>query len=131
MTRWFWLLALLSPALAPADDDAAMALSVKPVLCIIDKRTPRCELTFLVLWESRQRGFYCLFNDFGDSPLRCWNDERQGRHGDERSVEQSFEYWMATRDSGPRLATIAVEVLRMDTDDRRRKRRTRHVWDIN
>ena len=108
-----------------------MRMTVKPMLCIIDKRTPQCQLAFLVVWESEQDGYYCLFNDFGDAPLRCWNDEREGRLNDERSVNESFSYWMTGDDSENRLAMIAVEVLRMDTDDRRRNRRTRHVWDIN
>jgi len=108
-----------------------MRLSVKPMLCIIDKRTPLCELAFLVAWESDHDGYYCLFNDFREAPLRCWNDARDGQLDDERSVDQSFSYWMTGDDGDNRLAMVAVEVLRMDTDDRRRNRRTRHVWDIN
>jgi hypothetical protein len=38
---------------------------------------------------------------------------------------------MTGTDPEARLAQVDVEVLRMDSDDRRRKRRTRHVWDIN
>jgi hypothetical protein len=37
---------------------------------------------------------------------------------------------MAGEDKESPLAVVAVEVLRMDTGDRRRKRRSRHVWDI-
>ncbi len=133
MKRLFVLLALLLPAIAGAQDDGDpnMRLRVKPVLCITDARTPSCDLAFLVAWESAQLGYYCLFNDFGESPLRCWNEERSGRVDDERSVTETFSYWMTNDDLGHKLAVVAVEVLRMDTDDRRRKRRTRHVWDIN
>lgn len=127
------LLLLLMPAfvVAETDGEATMRMTVKPMLCIIDKRTPLCELAFLVAWESERDGYYCLFNDFGEAPLRCWNDARDGRLNDERSVDQSFSYWMTGDDTESRLAIVAVEVLRMDTDDRRRNRRTRHVWDIN
>jgi hypothetical protein len=133
MKHLILLLLLLMPAfvVAETDGEATMRMTVKPMLCIIDKRTPQCQLAFLVVWESEQDGYYCLFNDFGDAPLRCWNDEREGRLNDERSVNESFSYWMTGDDSENRLAMIAVEVLRMDTDDRRRNRRTRHVWDIN
>lgn len=133
MRRLGLLLMLLMPAFVAAETDgeATMRLTVKPMLCIIDKRTPRCQLAFLVVWESEQSGLYCLFNDFGEDPLRCWNDERAGRLNDQRSVDKSFSYWMTGSDAEDRLAMIAVEVLRMDTDDRRRKRRNRHVWDIN
>ncbi len=116
---------------AETGSDSGMRLTVKPMLCIVDKRKPRCDLAFLVVWETELDDYYCLFNDLGERPLRCWNTASSGRHEDERSVERSFSYWMTDRNPENRLTTIAVEVLRMDTDDRRRKRRTRHVWDIN
>lgn len=133
MYRLAILLLLLMPvfSVAETDNDASMRLNVKPVLCIIDNRNPRCELAFLVVWESERSDFYCLFNDFVEDPLHCWIDEQSGQIDDQRSVDTSFSYWMTDRDTENRLAVIAVEVLRMDTGDRRRKRRTRHVWDIN
>ncbi len=132
--RRLLILALLLPALLVAAENAAaedMTLSVKPVLCITDKRNPSCDMAFLVVWQSALTGYYCLFNDFGDDPVRCWNEERTGELSDERTVQENFSYWMTDRDLASRLAVVTVEVLRMDSDDRRRKRRTRHVWDIN
>ncbi len=108
-----------------------MRLSVKPVLCITDNRNPSCEMSFLVVWESGINGYYCLFSDFDDTPVRCWNEERSGRLNDDRTVQSNFSYWMTGEDLGYRLAQVDIEVLRMDSDDRRRRRRTRHVWDIN
>ena len=124
---------LLFPALAMADSDteSGMRLSVKPVLCITDQRTPKCDMSFLLIWQSGTSGYYCLFSDFGDPPMRCWNEELSGRLEDERLVESTFSYWMTGDDQVQRLAEIKIEVLRMDSNDRRRKRRTRHVWDIN
>lgn len=119
---------LLAAGMARADD---MTLTVKPVLCITDKRNPSCEMSFLVMWESRSTGYYCLFNDFGDAPVRCWSEKREGRLTDDRTVQTDFSYWMKGTDGEARLAQVDVEVLRMDSDDRRRRRRTRHVWDIN
>ena len=114
-----------------APDDDALQLRVKPVLCITDTRTPACDMSFLVYWHSGTKGYYCLFNDFDESPLRCWNDDDTGELSDERKVAEDFSYWMTADDEDVRLAAVTVEVLRMDSDDRRRKRRTRHVWDIN
>ena len=88
-------------------------------------------MSFIVMWQSGSSGYYCLFNDFGDEPLRCWTEEHEGQLTDERSVQQGFSFWMTEFDGEIRLAQVDVEVLRMDSDDRRRKRRTRHVWDIN
>lgn len=123
---------LLPPFLTGNDIRAEdMELTVKPVLCITDKRNPGCAMSFLVVWRTGSAGYYCLYNDFGDSPVRCWDEEREGRATDERVVQESFSYWMAGTDLEARLAQVDVEVLRMDSDDRRRSRRTRHVWDIN
>ena len=110
--------------------DPALQLTVKPVLCITDKRTPSCDLSFLVVWQSEQSGYYCLFNDFQEASLQCWTEKRSGELSDENSVQDDFSYWMTDDDIQSRLAVVKVEVLRMDTDDRRRNRRTRHVWDI-
>lgn len=129
------LLAVVPAVTVAAVDDPAeeaVRLTVKPMLCIIDRRTPQCKMSFLVIWESERSGYYCLFNDFGAAPLRCWNEERGGELTEKRVVSNEFRYWMSDRetDSDRPLATVKVEVLRMDDDDRRRKRRRRHVWDI-
>ncbi len=125
------LLLLSGLAIAETGTDAEMRLTVKPILCITDRRTPSCNMSFLVMWESGTSGYYCLFSDFDEAPVRCWSRERTGQLNDDRTVRQNFSYWMAGDDADLRLAQVEIEVLRMDTDDRRRKRRTRHVWDIN
>ena len=44
--RWLvTLLLLLLPAFASADEE--MQLKVRPLLCIIDERTPSCQMSFL------------------------------------------------------------------------------------
>jgi hypothetical protein len=133
MRRLLALSLLLLPALAVAesDGDSSMRLSVKPVLCITDKRTPRCEMSFLIVWQSSVNGYYCLFSNFNEAPVRCWSEERTGTLNDDQSVQGNFSYWMTGDDHDYRLAQVNIEVLRMDSDDRRRRRRNRHVWDIN
>jgi hypothetical protein len=126
-------LALLLPALALAEDQAGydMRLTVKPILCITDNRNPSCDMSFLVVWQSGETGYYCLFNDFTEAPIRCWSEELAGQLSEDRIVRENFSYWMTGSDPDSRLAEVTVEVLHMDSDDRRRRRRTRHVWDIN
>ncbi len=120
----------ISDAESDTSLDPALQLTVKPVLCITDKRTPSCNLSFLVVWQSEQSGYYCLFNDLQEASLQCWTEKRSGELSDENTVQDDFSYWMTDDDIQSRLAVVKVEVLRMDTDDRRRNRRTRHVWDI-
>ena len=131
MLRLLPLIFLALPALAFADEgDLRMRLTVKPVLCIVDQRTPTCDMSFLVVWHSRDSGYYCVFNDIEPEPLRCWADKREGDLVDERSVTSNFDYLINQGSDTPRLAVVSVEVLRMDSDDRRRRRRTRHIWDL-
>ena len=131
--RLLVMLALLLPALAVANESNSdeMQMTVKPLLCITDNRNPSCDMSFLVVWQSITTGYYCLFSDFTDAPMRCWNEERSGQLDDDRTVTQNFSYWMTGTNEGVRLAEVTVEVLRLDSDDRRRRRRNRHVWDIN
>lgn len=125
-------IAAILPALAGASDspEPPVRLSVKPLLCITDERTPSCEMSFLVAWKSEETGYYCVFNDFEDQPLRCWSERQSGEMSDDRTVQSDFSYWINQGRDEPELALVTVEVLRMDSDDRRRRRRTRHVWDL-
>lgn len=122
-------LLLAVPLLTEADNDDEITLSVKPVLCITDRRTPVCDMSFLVIWQSATSGYYCLYSDLDDAAIRCWTEENGGEVEDERTVRESFSYWLS--EDVERVAQVEVEVLRLDSDDRRRRRRSRHVWDIN
>ena len=138
------LLPLLLPVTTPtkADepetveiaDTANMAntadIAVRPLLCIVDQRTPVCEMVFHVSWRSEERGYYCVLSNLEEEPLRCWSEQRAGQLRDERSVAEDFSYMINNGGGQPPLDSVTVEVVRMDSDDRRRRRRTRHVWDL-
>ena len=87
-------------------------------------------MAFQVTWQSQREGYYCVTCDLDDAPLRCWSKARAGELEDKRSVLEDFSYMINEDNGQPPLDTITVEVVRMDSDDRRRRRRTRHVWDI-
>jgi hypothetical protein len=127
------LLLLLGGATALAEDDIAanhVDLDVKPLLCIIDRRTPVCDMNFHVAWKSTIHGYYCLFGHFATTPLRCWSRANAGQHEERRLVDSTFQYWLTADGTDEALAAVTVEVMTTETKDRRRKRRTRHVWDI-
>jgi hypothetical protein len=130
------LAAMALGALAAVGSGAALAqdlrvsLSVKPMLCITDSREESCALSILVSWRSNRAGRYCLHNDFSAEPLRCWELAEAGMHVEERVVVSTFSYWLGAGTSGPRLAEATLDVLSADSDDRRRQRQRRHVWDI-
>ena len=121
------LLVLFAPLAAAADD---VTLSVKPVLCILDEQTTACDMGFIVTWESAEDGYYCLYHHFATAPLRCWQRARNGQHEERRSVDESFQFWLNRDGNDEPVATAAVEVMIAAPADRRRTRRTRHIWDL-
>ena len=121
------LAGLTNPEQARADP---VVLRVKPVLCITDKRTPQCEMSLIVEWRSRRPGNYCLFNDLTPEPLDCWSQQSSGRLVEDRVVVQTFSYWLTGASVDSRLAEAVVEVMSTHSSDRRRHRRSRHVWSI-
>jgi hypothetical protein len=45
-------------------------------------------------------------------------------------VGEAFVYWLGLQGGVQHLAEVKIEVLRLDSSDRRRERRSRHVWDV-
>jgi hypothetical protein len=121
------LLALPSFA---ADPPAPVKLVIKPLLCVIDKEATSCAVTFDIRWKSVQPGEYCLNDSVQATPLRCWPRALAGEMKQEREVSEEFRYWLSPPAGDERLSEVKVEVLRVGSDDRRRERRTRHVWDV-
>ena len=122
------LAVLLMSMPAAADED--VELTVKPLLCIVDQRTPSCDMLFRIVWRSADRGYYCVLSSLEDEPLHCWLEQRGGELDDERSAEEDFSYSINEGNGDPPLDTVTVQVVRVDSDDRRRRRRSRHVWDL-
>jgi hypothetical protein len=110
--------------------DPPVTLRVKPQLCITEKRNGDCETTFLVQWESNLVGHYCLNDDFSATPLRCWEQNSSGSLNEERVVIRSFSYLLTAPGREQPLAEAKVELMTIDSSDRRRNRRNRHAWSI-
>ncbi|MGH8224062.1 MAG: DUF3019 domain-containing protein [Woeseiaceae bacterium] len=103
---------------------------MKPVLCIADRFTSTCAMSFHIRWQSLRFGDYCLSNDLQELPLECWVNAQLGEHRENLLVGHEFTYWMSETGRELRLASVKIEVLRLDTRDRRWERRSRHVWDV-
>lgn len=123
-----FVLAACLPA-AGADVPAAR-LIVKPLLCVLDRESPMCAMTFNIRWKSEEAREYCLNDSAQNAPLRCWPITDSGSHQQDREVSEAFVYWLGAPGGAERLAEVRIEVLRLDSQDRRRERRSRHVWDV-
>jgi hypothetical protein len=129
-TYFFVTLLVVICAPVEAANDAPVTLKVKPLLCIVDQFSPSCAMTFDLRWQSLRIGDYCLNNDLQPLPLSCWKSVLSGDLREQRTVTQGFTYWVSDASGPGRLAPVKVEVLRVGSDDRRRERRTRHIWDV-
>ena len=117
-------------ATAAAADPLPVKLIVKPLLCVIDKNETACTINFDVRWKSVLPAEYCLNDSAKQAPLRCWPRSDSGEHKQERVVSEDFVFWLSPPSGIERVAEAKIEVLRVGSDDRRRERRARHVWDV-
>ncbi len=124
------LLGLAWSAPLRAAEPTPLTLRIKPSLCVTDRLTPTCDMALAIRWSSVAAGSFCLSNDLQTAPLRCWDDASLGEHAERRTVRDPLTYWLALPGTLERLAVAQVEVLRLDSGDRKRQRRSRHVWDI-
>jgi hypothetical protein len=129
---WWWLIACCLAAAHPvsAADLPAARLFVKPLLCVLDNDSAACSMTFNIRWGSPMAAEYCLNDSALSTPLRCWPNALSGSFAQQRTVSEPFFYWLGVPGSAQRAAEVKVDVLRLDSADRRRDRRTRHVWDV-
>ena len=115
---------------AVAADPLPVKLVVKPLLCVIDKNETACTINFDVRWKSVLPAEYCLNDSARPAPVRCWPRTDSGEHTQERVVSEDFVFWLSPPSGTDRVAEAKIEVLRVGSDDRRRERRARHVWDV-
>lgn len=130
LTRWLLITGFALSFPAAGADLPAARLIVKPLLCVTDREVTVCSMNFEIRWKSDEAAEYCLNDSALTAPLRCWPRLQSGTHSQKREVSEEFTYWLGTPGSAQRVAEVKIEVLRLDSTDRRRDRRTRHVWDV-
>lgn len=133
MKKTCWLLIgcmVLASVPAAAADLPAARLIVKPLLCVIDREAGQCSMTFRIRWKSEAAAEYCLNDSALSTPLRCWPSAASGSHDQKREVSEAFIYWLGAPGGTQHAAEVKIDVLRLDSTDRRRDRRARHVWDV-
>jgi hypothetical protein len=130
LTRLMFAAGLAACLPAAGADVPAARLLVKPLLCVTDHDVASCPMTFDIRWKSLVPAEYCLNDSAQATPLRCWPKADSGEHVQKREVSEPFVYWLGPPGGTQRAAEVKIDVLRLDSADRRRERRTRHVWDV-
>ncbi len=126
----FILAGLLTTLHAEAAEPPTVWLHVKPLLCVLDDDATACSVIFDISWRSTQAAEYCLNDEAQPAPLLCWPSALSGEYRHARQVTQDFVFWLSPPAGAERAAQAKVEVLRVGSPDRRRQRRSRHVWDV-
>jgi hypothetical protein len=126
--------AALLPATARPAEPAPVQLIIKPLLCVLDRQTSSCLMSFDIRWRSLLAGAYCLHDSGQSAPLYCWASAITGTLTRQREVSEDFVYSLKEaglkESGGERVSEVKISVLRVDSTDRRRERRSRHVWDV-
>jgi hypothetical protein len=115
---------------AAAADPPPVRLVVKPLLCVLDHAATACMMNFDIRWKSMLAREYCLNDSAQSAPLHCWANALTGALAQKREVGADFVYWLGAPSGAEHLAEVKIGVLRVDSADRRRERRSRHVWDV-
>lgn len=113
-----------------AAEPPPVKLVIKPLLCVLDKNAATCAITFDVRWKSARPAEYCLGDNKTPAPLHCWPRALAGDLKHERRFSEDFTFWLSPPTGGVHVSEVKIEVLRVGSTDRRRERRTRHVWDV-
>ncbi len=121
--------AALLPGKARPAESAPVQLIIKPLLCVLDRQATTCTMTFDIRWRSLLAGAYCLHDSAEPAPLYCWASAISGALTRQREVSEDFVY-LLKESGGGRASEVKISVLRVDSTDRRRDRRSRHVWDV-
>lgn len=131
MYRWlsavgFWLIG----ACAGAEDPVPPWITVTPSLCITDARTDACDLRLEIRWEAVAIDLHCVRGQGDETTLQCWTAALDGETAVRRVISEPLEIRLEAGQDATVVAATLVDVLSKDVGDRRRRRRTRYVWDV-
>jgi len=125
-----WLLAtsaLWAVPGASAQDDA-FELKVRPSICVSYDSASPCVMSMEVSWAGTRMADVCLREETNATPLRCWDDAREGRHEVQYADTTDVHYSLVDANTESVLAESEVVVINRDLRDSRKRRR--HVWSI-
>lgn len=106
-----------------ADDNFAEAaqLQLKPNRCVALHQGQVCYQKIQLSWSVPQAGNYCLYQQYTDAPLFCWQDVSAAEYEYEFSSDTSVQLRLVNVDTKTSLATASLEVAWVYKASTRRK----------
>lgn len=119
----FFVALLVGGGLCAAEDKLpAIEFSIKPRLCVLSEGEEFCEDELEISWMSDKPRSLCLYQSDKTLPLRCWEDERKGKHRFALSIASNVEFNLREIDKNFLLVSQEFEVVQDNTQYRRKRR---------
>jgi len=107
------------------------SMVASPNSCALEATNEYCEMTFHILWETPNKGDFCLHSKTGVKPLKCWYNADHGSIELEffaNILDSSKNYSLLDAQGDNLIATIAVPITGTLKQRHRAQRRRRGFW---
>jgi len=107
------------------------SMVASPNSCTIKVDQEVCEMSFHILWQSPQKGDYCLHNKNGVKPLKCWYNVDHGTIKIDyftHLIEEKQQYILLDAQGDRLIALVDVPIIGTLKQRQRAQRRRRGFW---
>lgn len=115
---------LLMVASAAYADDVVIEsaqLQLKPHRCVALHQGQMCYQTVQLSWSANQQNNYCLYQQFNEAPLYCWQGVAAGQYQYEFVSDSSVQLQLINIQTNAVVATATVAVAWVYKANTRRK----------
>lgn len=104
----------------PMHTDTAQ-LQLKPTRCVALHQGQVCYQTVQLFWSANQQGNYCLYTQYEDTPVYCWQDAAAGQYQYEFASDGAVELQLHNMQTKTPVATATIDVAWVYKTNTRRK----------
>jgi len=107
------------------------SMVASPNSCPLEATDEFCEMNFHILWETPDKGDFCLHSKTGVKPLKCWYNVDHGTIELEffaHLLENSKNYSLLDAQGDHLIATVNVPITGTLKQRKRAQRRRRGFW---
>jgi len=105
--------------------DTALAetaqLQLKPNRCVALHQGQVCYQNVQLSWSANQLGNYCLYQQYSEAPVYCWQSVAAGQYHYEFASDASVQLRLVNMQTSNTVATATVEVAWVYKANTRRK----------
>lgn len=96
-------------------------LQLKPTRCVALHQGQVCYQTIQLSWSANQQGNYCLYNQYDDTPVYCWQDAAAGQYQYEFASDSSVELQLLNMQTKTPVAIATIDIAWVYKTNTRRK----------